>query len=138
MSSDFCEKDGQLMSEDAVLPQQASNWKVCEGSGWVSNASVKVKARGGGFDQRNDDGVKVRDIVRITTCKSESTRLDAHMTRFSEGERGQVVGMIDPRTARVKFENRPEEVSVATYLLQALPDDFEASFTMPDLTRSRL
>jgi hypothetical protein len=120
VGSDFCEDSGQLMSDDAEFPQEASKWKVRNGSEWTSGVFVKVTGQGGGIEQRNQDGIKLGDVVCINTG-------GAHMNRFSQGERGRVVQMCDARTARIQFEKRPGTVPVATWLLHVLPEGLSRS-----------
>merc|ERR1711908_265449 len=90
---------------------------VWTGSVWNSDLQVKVKATGDGVHQPNEDGIMAGYLVCATTLHSNSGR-------YSEGERGRVVGMLDRKTAKVEFEGRSSEsVPVATRCLHRLPEN---------------
>lgn len=123
ISFSFTDDEGVLRSPPGEpLPPTSNQWKVCAGSTWNYAPPITTTVK---VDKK--DGLHRGDYVRVKQGSGSAL--------FHEGERGVIVGKYSG-SYRVHFEGRPSTVTVASWHLAHLPEDFTIEGVTPKKVKS--
>lgn len=123
ISFSFTDDEGVLRSPpDELLPPTSNRWEVCSGSTWNYAPRITTTVK---VEQK--DKLHRGDYVRVKQGSGSAL--------FHEGERGVIVGKYSG-SYRVHFEGRPSTVTVASWHLTHLPEDFTIKGDIPKKVES--